>query len=283
MRTLDLDFKYHLFNIHRFTESEPMPGYEYVSEREYKPMKAELTDIIRRARKHVVEEDPELDFEYRLIGSGGKNLITREIGGNRGYDFDYNLVIDAPEQGMKWVGKEVHRVFLNAFRQTVAGTPFKEPEESTSVLTIKKVDRRRKAVACSCDFAIVYYDPSGHHFLQYNKGNGGFGFQHRSFRYDVDGLAEEIRHADNGWNELRDEYLRLKNADTQSKRSFVLYVEAVNNVHRRLLGSRPTPLDAYISLSLGGIGVYEPFRYSDSPVRGIYDIGSGRLLRRAES
>ncbi len=165
----------------------------------------------------------------------------------------------------------------------VAGTPFKEPEESTSVLTIKKVDRRRKAVVCSCDFAIVYYDPSGHHFLQYNKGNGGFGFQHRSFRYDVDGLAEDIRHVDNGWNELRDEYLRLKNADTQSKRSFVLYVEAVNNVHRRLLGSRPTPLDAYFSLSLGGIGVPEPFRYSDSPVRGIYDIGSGRLFRRAWS
>ena len=260
-----------------------MPRYEYVSKREYGPIKAELTGIVRRAREHVIEVDPELDFEYRLIGSGGKNLITREIGGNMGYDFDYNLVIDAPRQDMKWVGKEVHSVFLNAFRRAVVGTPFKEPEESTSVLTIKKVDHRNKAVVCSCDFAIVYNDHSGHYFLQYNKGNGGFGFQHRSFRYDIDGLAEEIRHADNGWNELRDEYLRLKNVDTQRKRSFILYVEAVNTVYRRLFGSRPTPLDAYISLSFGGLGVPEPLQYSDSPVRGTYDIGPGRLLRWAGS
>ena len=41
-----------------------MPRYEYVSEREYKPVKAELTGFIRRAREHVVEDDPELDFEY---------------------------------------------------------------------------------------------------------------------------------------------------------------------------------------------------------------------------
>ena len=34
---------------------------------------------------------PEYTFQYSLIGSGRKKLITREVGSNKGFDFDYNF------------------------------------------------------------------------------------------------------------------------------------------------------------------------------------------------
>jgi hypothetical protein len=40
-------------------------------------MKAEITEIIRKAKKFIQQNYPDLDFSYSLIGSGGKNLITR--------------------------------------------------------------------------------------------------------------------------------------------------------------------------------------------------------------
>ena len=39
----------------------------------------------------------------------------------------------------------------------------------------------------------------------------------------------------NGWNAIRDEYLKLKNVNGDSgKRSFSLYLEAVNNIYNQL-------------------------------------------------
>lgn len=32
-------------------------------------------------------------FQYKIIGSGSKNLVTRVVNGNSGFDFDYNFVV----------------------------------------------------------------------------------------------------------------------------------------------------------------------------------------------
>ena len=52
---------------------------------------------------------------------------------------------------------------------------------------------------------------------------------------DVDAKVDEILEFNNGWNAIRDEYLKLKNANRDNnKHSFSLYLEAVNNVYNRL-------------------------------------------------
>ena len=52
---------------------------------------------------------------------------------------------------------------------------------------------------------------------------------------DIDEKIEVILSYENGWNMIRDEYIKLKNANKDiNKRSFVLYLEAVNNVYNYL-------------------------------------------------
>src|SRR5690554_5772065 len=63
-------------------------AYEYVSKNEYTPVREKLEKIIKIIQK---ETKPEYTFQFSLIGSGGKKLITREKGSNKGFDFDYNF------------------------------------------------------------------------------------------------------------------------------------------------------------------------------------------------
>lgn len=233
-----------------------MEQYEYVSRSVYGPEKAELEKILQKMRSYIRENEPQLDFDRDLIGSGSKHLITQVVGGNRGHDFDYNLIINPPDN-QKGFGKYVHDSFLEAIRYAVKGTGYREPEESTSVFTIKKVDTKHKHIICSCDFAIVYYDdPKQQYCLHFYKENGGFGFLKRSFKYDVDEAVDCITdgHPEN-WNLVRDEYLKLKNSDNQNKRSFVLYAEAVKNVYDRLFNKTQVQkaIESYTQMMNGGL------------------------------
>ena len=48
----------------------------------------------------------------------------------------------------------------------------------------------------------------------------------------------------NGWNEIREEYLKIKNANKDlNKHSFSLYLEAVNNVYNMLEQDNDTCYD----------------------------------------
>ena len=69
--------------------------YEYVNKSEYRPMREELEQIINRVHKYM-RKHHDTTFQHRLIGSGKRHLITRIKGGNTGYDFDYNLIVEAP-------------------------------------------------------------------------------------------------------------------------------------------------------------------------------------------
>ena len=66
--------------------------YEYVTKKEYRPVREELEKIIKRTQIYMREKF-DTTFQFQLIGSGGRHLITRVINGNGGYDFDYNLIV----------------------------------------------------------------------------------------------------------------------------------------------------------------------------------------------
>ena len=68
-----------------------MEQYEFVNKTEYGPVRAELETILQKMRNYIRKNNPDLDFNWELIGSGRKHLITRVKNGNRGFDFDFNL------------------------------------------------------------------------------------------------------------------------------------------------------------------------------------------------
>ena len=80
----------------------------------------------------------------------------------------------------------------------------------------------------TCALPIYYY-------LKHDKRQESYDFIFRNLSRDVDAKVDEILEYNNGWNAIRDEYLKLKNANRDNnKHSFSLYLEAVNNVYNRL-------------------------------------------------
>lgn len=215
-----------------------MKEYEYVTKKEYSPVKRELERIIRKVQK-IMEMEEDISFYYDLIGSGKRHLITRLKKGNTGFDFDYNLVIETPTD-FTWKAKEVKLGFIRAFNKALIGTKYKCAEDSTSAITIKVVDTQNSRIVHSCDFAIIYYisdnEDDGYKYIRNNK-NGKYTFEIRKVSTHLNAKIDKIEsYWNNGWNIIRDEYLTIKKSNNDvDKHSFVLFLEAVNNVYNQTL------------------------------------------------
>ena len=211
--------------------------YEYVSRSEYAPIRKELEESIKRTQIEM-RKNYGLTFQFHLIGSGRKHLVTRIIGGNKGFDFDYNLVIPHPGNGNYYKADIIKQYFINSFKTTLRGTQYSFPKDSTSAITIKVVDKKNKKICYGCDFAIIYYgdydEADGYYYLRNNKKQGSYQFAFRALNSNIEETVEDILKYD-GWNYVRDEYLKLKNINEGNrKHSYSLYIEAVNNVYNQM-------------------------------------------------
>ncbi len=204
--------------------------FEYVPKTEYTPVKEELEKIIRKARLFLRQKYG-ITFRFRLIGSGNRHLIMRDTSGNKGYDFDYNLILPyKPEQKPK----QLNEYFRLAFNYAVQEMAYKCPEDSTTVLTIKVVDQKHKKIAHSCDFAIIYYpydDTDDGYFYIKNWKNGRYTFEFRQLAEGAESKLDELKEYSGWWSRIKDEYKKLKNTNKQNKCSFELYLESINNVY----------------------------------------------------
>lgn len=211
--------------------------YEYVKKAEYAPIKNELEKIIHTLQ-HEMRKKYKLTFQFQLIGSGKRHLVTRICGGNSGYDFDYNLIIPHPQKGYNYRADIIKQDFMNALKTALKGTQYSFPKDSTSAITIKVIDRKNSKICYRCDFAIIYYgsygEANGYYYLRNNKQRGTYGFTFRALNSNIGEKLNDILDED-GWNYIREEYLILKNVNEGNKKhSFSLYIEAVNNVYNQM-------------------------------------------------
>lgn len=211
-----------------------MSKYEYVSKGEYRPVREELEDIIKRAQK-ILRKKSGITFRFELIGSGSKHLITRIMGGNKGFDFDYNLILNC-EEGHYWKAKYARQEVTKAIKEAVEGTEYDYPQDSKVAITIKAKDTKHSKIIHSCDFAVVYYPDENsdeHKYVKLDLSNNKYSWETRKYSKDyhikLDWLKNNVG---NYWDEIKKEYLKLKNNNNDiNKRSFQLFYETVNNVY----------------------------------------------------
>ena len=215
-----------------------MKEYEYVTKKEYSPVRKEIEEEILKKVHKFLKKKYGITFQHKLIGSGRRHLITRLVGGNTGFDFDYNLILENVEE--EYSPKEFKEKFIEAFNEAIKGTYYNNAENSTSAITIKVVDRINKRIVHSCDFAIIYYisdnEDDGYKYIRNNK-NGKYTFEIRKVSTNLKAKIDKIEsYWNNGWNIIRDEYLTVKKSNNDvDKHSFVLFLEAVNNVYNQTL------------------------------------------------
>ena len=221
--------------------------YEYVTKAEYQPIREEIEKIIKKTQVYM-KKNFKTTFQFRLIGSGSRHLITRIKNGNSGYDFDYNLILQEPKDGRAYNASILKHQFMEAFKNALKGTKYSNPQDSTSAITIKVVDNKNSKIEHSCDFAVIYYDSdiidNGYFYLRNNKNQSIYTFEFRKLSVNVESKLFEILQYRNAWNEIREEYLKIKNSNRDlNKHSFSLYLEAVNNIYNAFEQNNDTYYD----------------------------------------
>lgn len=204
-----------------------MHNFSYVSKKEAAPYKNEIISLLKLVQKEVKKY---FTFRFDFVGSSSRNMITCERNGNIGYDFDVNIEPNDPEEN--YPASSIRRFIFEAIQKHMGKYGYTKIENSTSVITIKAVDRNNRRIEHSCDFAIVFHCSNGQQqYIRYNKFVCSYSWEYRGNDYYIGDKLQWIK--DNHLKEeLRERYLIYKNRNNDpEKHSRTILAETVNNLY----------------------------------------------------
>ena len=204
-----------------------MHDFRYVTKNEAKPIKKELYQILYEVQDLIRDK---FTFSFTPIGSSSHNMITYDAKSNIGFDFDINIEVNDDNEDFE--PKEIRTIIRTAIDRVAPRYGYKSCEDSTRVLTIKKVNTFTSRIIHSCDFAIVYNCTDGRQqYIRFNKDNNYY-----SWEYQAKGFADLNKKTDwlkkNGlWGNLQDYYIEKKNAnENPDKHSRSVFAESINEM-----------------------------------------------------
>ena len=214
-----------------------MYDYRYVTKNEAKPYKEKIIELLNLIQDEVRDQ---FTFKYTPVGSSSpnRNMITCLTNGNIGFDFDYNIEPNLSDGNSP---DKVRKVIYDGLKKYALRFGYTKVENSTSVITIKVIEHRRKRILYSCDFAIVhnYEGDDGtikQEYIRFNKEHQTYSWQDRGKGFYIEHKIEWLKK--NGyWNDLRCYYIEKKNYNEDpNKHSRSLLAEAVNERYHKYHG-----------------------------------------------
>lgn len=206
-----------------------MSEFEYVTKKEYSPVKKELVELITLVKNELSDY---FDFRYDFVGSIPKNIVTRNKKSNIGYDFDVNLKVDCD---INLSPKKIKKIIMQCFDKYARLYGYDYCEDSTRVITIKVKDRENSRIIHSCDFAIVREFEDGiQQYIRFNKNYNSYSweYQPKGF-YQLEERQKLIKQY-GLWQDVRELYLYKKNTnDDSNKKSRSIFAETINEVYMR--------------------------------------------------
>ena len=204
-------------------------AYEFVCESEAKCYRSNCSAVLKKTCELLKKKG--ISAQFSLVGSGAKNMITRN--GDGPYDLDYNLLVMKAEERYWNNLRLLKETVRNALNRAERREFF-----SDALLHFKDTPN----VEFSFDVAIIKKNPNGNYMrLIHNKNVYALGRDQYTWNevprsHQVKDRADEIKE-EGLWQEVRDRYLEKKNMylswQDRNHPSFVVYVEAVNEVYNR--------------------------------------------------
>ncbi len=204
-----------------------MHDFRYVTKNEAKPIKDELYQLLYEVQDLVREH---FTFKFTPIGSSSRNMITYDAKSNIGFDFDINIEVNDDDQNFS--PDEIRSKIRNAINRVAYRYGYKNCEDSTRVLTIKKVNTFSSRIIHSCDFAIVYNCKDGRQqYIRFNKDNNYYSWEYQGKGFvDLDKKIDWLK-KEKLWNELLDYYIFKKNINNNpDKHSRSIFAESINEM-----------------------------------------------------
>lgn len=204
-----------------------MYHFQYVSKKEIAPLKKQLIELIGLVQDEIRDC---FTFQYVFIGSVKRNMVTRDIKSNIGFDFDVNIMVHDDDQD--YSAKEIKQILMKAFNKYVYKYHYDYCEDSTRVFTIKVKDRTNSRIIHSCDFAIVNnYGNNQQEYIRFNKKSNTYDWVEQPNGFYL--LPEKINFCKENslWKEVRDIYIEKKNNNTdKSKKSRSVFADTIHQV-----------------------------------------------------
>lgn len=198
-----------------------MKNYTFVSKAEYRELQQEILSIIKEVNKELKGV---YSFTYNPVGSVEDNLVTWIEGSKKGFDVDYNLVL---QSGPTNIPSEIVKDFSCAIEKAAKPMEY-NIEFKTHVIKIKRLDRKQK-YELSCDLALIKDSDLGREIITYDGNNDRYIWNQIALYKSTKFKLSKIKEA-KLFNELRNEYLKLKNNNKADKCSYMLRLEATNNI-----------------------------------------------------
>ncbi len=208
-------------------------NFQYISTHNERVVSAcnNLIKILRHVQNEVRDK---FTFQYKIVGSYFRNMITYDSKSNIGFDLDVNIYPNVYSN--EYSPQEIKATLIKAFRKYLKKYKYSKIENSTRVITIKVNDTKNSKIIHSVDFAIVRdcEDEEGYlyqEYIQFNKKHNSYTWEEQDNGfYMLDDKIEWIKHEDL-WQELREMYLKRKNSNNDiHKKSRSLFAESVNNI-----------------------------------------------------
>ena len=211
-------------------------AYEFVYGSEAKRYRSDCSDVLKKTCELLKEKG--ISAQFSLIGSGARNMITRN--GDGPYDLDYNLSIMRAEERYWNDLRLLKDTIRNALNKAVGGKFFSDAQDSTSCLTALLHFNDTPNVEFSFDVAIIKKNRNGNYMrLIHNKPWNQYTWNEVPHSHQVTDRANELKNA-GLWEKVRDRYLDKKNMylsrQDHNHPSFLVYVEAVNEVYSQHFG-----------------------------------------------
>lgn len=207
-----------------------MHDFQYVTKAEAKPVKDELIEIIHEVQDIVRNY---FTFQFKVVGSSSRNMITYDTKSNIGFDFDFDFEINDNEEN--YSPKEIRHIMKNAIDQVASRYGYDHCEDSTRVLTIKKVNTIACQILHSCDFALVYNCRDGRQqYIRFNKKNLNYTWEYQGKGFK--NLEKKITWLkyNSYWREFQNYYIDKKNRNNNpDKHSRSIFAESVNEIYHK--------------------------------------------------
>ena len=191
--------------------------------------------------RDTLRDEKDIITQFTLIGSGARNMVTRN--GDGPFDLDYNLeIITAPDEYWNDLRKlnDTVRVLLD---KASGLRCFTESQNSTVALTALLHFKDEPQVEFSFDVAIVARNRDGtlcrlvnnKHCLL-NGIQGQYTWNEVPNSHNVKEKADRIKQSGK-WLEVRKRYVDFKvmylSRQDRNHPSFIVYIEAVNQVFNK--------------------------------------------------
>lgn len=200
--------------------------YKFANPMEVKIMTKWCEEILHSVQNEIRDY---FTFDIRLIGSGDKNLVTKNE--DESFDLDYNIILQRDKKNLLNNPRQIKDIFASRFNKILQPeiSDFKYASDSTSVITLKLVQNGR--LQFSFDVAILVENNDGIFYrLTNDKRSGRYIWNEVAKSKDYLEKFQQLK-AQGYWQDFKERYLELKNYHLLRRdnvKSFSVFLETLN-------------------------------------------------------